>query len=276
MSYVSKSLRSLTKNERPWAIRSGRSEEVSNRERIAQVAHQNERLSELLIFFSKSLIRSFLGKKIAIGLEIRWANSQPCVHIMLHGAAAYGEHTHSICTVCAYHVAYCGFIWLTIHIPCTTVCNCKSMHVLHIICILQLHMVNNTYTLYYSNCKSMHVVHIICILRLHMVNNTYTLYYSNCKSIHVMHIIWIMHIAAERVGKATKWKREREREREKERREKESEDELINFSPISLMVALSVGGCPPPPPHPPHVKSGHLEHQTGFNVVFLSNISINC
>ena len=33
-------LRSLIKNERPWAIRSGGSEEISDRERIAQVAHQ--------------------------------------------------------------------------------------------------------------------------------------------------------------------------------------------------------------------------------------------
>ena len=39
MSVVSKSLRSLTKKERPCAIRSGRSEEMSDRERIAQVAH---------------------------------------------------------------------------------------------------------------------------------------------------------------------------------------------------------------------------------------------
>ena len=40
MSNVSKSLISLTKNEQSWAIRSGRSEEMSERERIAQVAQQ--------------------------------------------------------------------------------------------------------------------------------------------------------------------------------------------------------------------------------------------
>ena len=40
MSDVSKSLRSLTKNEQPWAIRSDRSEEMSDHEQIAQVAHQ--------------------------------------------------------------------------------------------------------------------------------------------------------------------------------------------------------------------------------------------
>ena len=40
MSDVSESLRTLTKNERPSAIRSGRSEEMSNHERIAQVFHE--------------------------------------------------------------------------------------------------------------------------------------------------------------------------------------------------------------------------------------------
>ena len=46
MSDVRKSLISLTKNERPWAIRSSRSEEMSN--------------------VSESLIRSFFDKKRAI------------------------------------------------------------------------------------------------------------------------------------------------------------------------------------------------------------------
>ena len=62
MSDVSEALRSLTKNERPWAIGSGRLEEMSDRERIAQVAHQkwvNERIAR---FFSESLIRKFLAK----------------------------------------------------------------------------------------------------------------------------------------------------------------------------------------------------------------------
>ena len=40
MSYVRESLRSLTKNEQSWAIRSGRSEEMSDREQITQVTHQ--------------------------------------------------------------------------------------------------------------------------------------------------------------------------------------------------------------------------------------------
>ena len=50
MSDVSESLRLHTKNERPWAICSGHSEEMSDCERIAQVAHQ------------KLLIHLFLGK----------------------------------------------------------------------------------------------------------------------------------------------------------------------------------------------------------------------
>ena len=58
MSNVSKLLISLTKNERPWAICSRRSEEMSD--------------------VSESLIRSFLDKKRAIRSEIKWANSQPC------------------------------------------------------------------------------------------------------------------------------------------------------------------------------------------------------
>ena len=152
MSDVSESLRSLTKNEQPWAIRSGRSEEMSDvsellilltkneqmrdslkecllkkskilfyyvlfkvlnkkirkNERIANFRSfplfwwamwvnrsfrsnqmsdvseslrsltKNERMSESLIFLSKSLIRSFLDKKQAIRSEIKWANSQPC------------------------------------------------------------------------------------------------------------------------------------------------------------------------------------------------------
>ena len=75
---VSESLRLLTKNEQ-----------------FAQVAHQiwatmsdllrsltkNELMSELLVFLSESLIRSFFRKKRAIGSENRWANSQPCFFV---------------------------------------------------------------------------------------------------------------------------------------------------------------------------------------------------
>ena len=63
VSDVSESLRSLTKNEQPWAIRSGRSEEMSNCEQIAQVAHQKWANEWTATFMSKS--------------ENRWANSQP-------------------------------------------------------------------------------------------------------------------------------------------------------------------------------------------------------
>ena len=81
MSDVSESLISLTKNERPWAIRSGRSEEMSDVSESLILLTKNERMSESLIFLSESLICSFLDKKQAICLEIKWANSQPCIKI---------------------------------------------------------------------------------------------------------------------------------------------------------------------------------------------------
>ena len=37
---------------------------------------KNEQMSELLVFLSESLIRSFFRKKQAIRTENRWANSQ--------------------------------------------------------------------------------------------------------------------------------------------------------------------------------------------------------
>ena len=66
VSDVSESLRSLTKNERPWAICSGCSEEMSDRERIAQVAHQKWANEWIAQFFKQIVIRSFLGKKWVI------------------------------------------------------------------------------------------------------------------------------------------------------------------------------------------------------------------
>ena len=77
MSNVSKLLRLLTKNERPWAIRSGRSEEMSDVSESLISLTKNDRMSESLIFLSESLISSFFDKKQAIRLEIKWANSQP-------------------------------------------------------------------------------------------------------------------------------------------------------------------------------------------------------
>ena len=74
MSDVSKWLISLTKNERPWAIHSGHSEEMSD---VSKSLTKNEQMSESLIFLSESLIPSFLDKKRAVRSEIKWANSQP-------------------------------------------------------------------------------------------------------------------------------------------------------------------------------------------------------
>ena len=81
MSDLSESLIFLTKNERPWAIRSGpsgRSEEMSDVSELLISLTKNERMSESLIFLSESLIPSFLDKKRLIRSEIKWANSQPC------------------------------------------------------------------------------------------------------------------------------------------------------------------------------------------------------
>ena len=60
MSDVSKSLISLSKNERPWVIRSGRSEEMSDVSKSLISLTKNEQMSESLIFLSELLISSFL------------------------------------------------------------------------------------------------------------------------------------------------------------------------------------------------------------------------
>ena len=62
---MSNSLRWLRGNERLWANRSVRSPKMSE-------------WANCRVFFSKSLIWSFLGKKRAIRLENQLANSQPC------------------------------------------------------------------------------------------------------------------------------------------------------------------------------------------------------
>ena len=54
---VSKLLRSLRGNEQPWAIRSGRSEEMSDVSESLISLTKNERMSESLIFLSELLIR---------------------------------------------------------------------------------------------------------------------------------------------------------------------------------------------------------------------------
>ena len=77
-----------------WANCSFCSPKMSDHERFAQVAQRkwaivseslisltkNEQMSESFIFLSKLLIRSYLDKKRAICLEIKWANSQPCLY----------------------------------------------------------------------------------------------------------------------------------------------------------------------------------------------------
>ena len=83
MSDVSESLISLTKNERPWAIHSRRSEEVSDVSESLISLTKNEQISESLIFLSESLICSFFDKKRGMHSEIKWANSQPCNIILI-------------------------------------------------------------------------------------------------------------------------------------------------------------------------------------------------
>ena len=82
MSDVSESLISLTKNERPWAIRSGRSEEMSDVSESLISLTKNERMSESLFFLSEWLICSFFDKKRVIRLEIKWANAQPWFKVL--------------------------------------------------------------------------------------------------------------------------------------------------------------------------------------------------
>ena len=85
----SESLRSLTKNERPRAIRSSRSEEMSDCDRIAQVAHQkwaNEWIAHSLIFRQKT--SDLLGKPMSLFpalefLHCRIKNEKNHVHTML-------------------------------------------------------------------------------------------------------------------------------------------------------------------------------------------------
>ena len=59
MSDVNKLLRSLTKNKRPWAIGSGRSEEMSDRERIAQVSYQKW-VNEWIAHFFEQITHSLI------------------------------------------------------------------------------------------------------------------------------------------------------------------------------------------------------------------------
>ena len=76
VSNVSELLRSLTKIERFAQVAQRKWVIVS--ESLISLT-KNKQMSEKLIFFNKSLIRSFLGKIPAIRSENRWANSQPWV-----------------------------------------------------------------------------------------------------------------------------------------------------------------------------------------------------
>ena len=68
MSDVSESLISLTKNERPWAIRSGRSEEMSDHEQIAQVAHQKGANEWIAHYFERIAHSLIFGQKLSDSL----------------------------------------------------------------------------------------------------------------------------------------------------------------------------------------------------------------
>ena len=71
---------------------------------------KNEGMSELLIVLSQSLIRSFLGKKRAIRLEIKRANSQPCWYYKLYTVVlhTYIDITH-----------YCTYWYYTLYTDIT-------------------------------------------------------------------------------------------------------------------------------------------------------------
>ena len=87
---MSELLSLLTKNERPWGIRSGHSPRMSDHEGFAQGAQRkwaieseslksltkNEQMSESLIFLANRSFAHF-GQKRAIRSENRWVNSQP-------------------------------------------------------------------------------------------------------------------------------------------------------------------------------------------------------
>ena len=77
MSNVSESLILLTKNERPWVIRSSHSEEISYVSELLISLTKNEWRSESLIFFEWIAHSLNFWQKQAIRSEIKWAHSQP-------------------------------------------------------------------------------------------------------------------------------------------------------------------------------------------------------
>ena len=79
MSAVSESLRSLTKNERFKQIAQVTHQKWATMSESLRLLTKNEWMSELPVFLSKSLIRSFFRKKRVIRSENQWANSQPWI-----------------------------------------------------------------------------------------------------------------------------------------------------------------------------------------------------
>ena len=98
----SESLRSLTKNERPWGICSHRSEEISDREQIAQIAHQKWANEWIARFFEQIAHALIFGQKTSDywlawktderipspALGIVFANTWPCPPARHHSTAA--------------------------------------------------------------------------------------------------------------------------------------------------------------------------------------------
>ena len=81
MSDVSKSLRSLTKNEWPWAIRSGQSPKKSDHEWIAQVAHQKWLNEQIARFFEQIAHSIIFLQKTSDSLR-KWMNKFPALAVV--------------------------------------------------------------------------------------------------------------------------------------------------------------------------------------------------
>ena len=109
MSDVSKLLRLLTKNERPWAICSGRSPKMSNHEQIAQVAHEKWANEQIAHFFEQIAHSLIFSKKRAIRSENRWANSQPCLFGIVIPRPSYYYSIKKPCFCCFHALKYLLF-----------------------------------------------------------------------------------------------------------------------------------------------------------------------
>ena len=70
LKFLKKAKDSLIPSERTWAICSGRSEGMSDRERFAQVAHKkNERMSKSLTFWANRSFAQFFWQKTSDSLQ---------------------------------------------------------------------------------------------------------------------------------------------------------------------------------------------------------------